>query len=368
MSSVLMVACDDHCRKMVLKVGVDREEPVTWRSGRSAQDRDRLYQRLREQARRRGAERIVFAYEASGQGFGLYDELRAEGVEAHVLAPSKMSRSPKQRKNKNDEKDAVLIYDVLKAHVLAGNKLPTVCVPAPQLRDDRECTRARVDVGEKISHVKTQMRALLRRNQVEEPEDLGAWTRRYRTWLVGLTEKEDVLGWGAGRALASFYRQLVALEAEEEQLDQAVAELARQARWAPLVEVLDRLKGVALLLAMVFLTELGDVRRFGNRKKVTAAIGLAPSAHESGEVGERKGHITKQGPPRLRKMLCQAAWLRVGSRGDPRERAHYQKLAARNPNKKKIAIVACMRRLAIVMYHAAKEVAIKEDGAWHASA
>jgi len=61
---------------------------------------------------------------------------------------------------------------------------------------------------------------------------------------------------------------------------------------------------------MVFLTEMGDLRRFRNRKKVGAYLGLVPTSNESGENTDHKGHITHQGPARLRKVLCQAAWVR----------------------------------------------------------
>jgi len=41
---------------------------------------------LKRRADAVGANRLVFAYEASGLGFTLYDELAASGIECHVLA------------------------------------------------------------------------------------------------------------------------------------------------------------------------------------------------------------------------------------------------------------------------------------------
>ena len=102
---------------------------------------------------------------------------------------------------------------------------------------------------------------------------------------------------------------------------------------------------------MVFLTELGDLNRFSNRRQLAAYLGLAPASFESGERNDRKGHITRQGPARVRKLLCQAAWARV--RTDERTKATYERLVARNPKHKKIAVVACMRRLGIEMWHRA---------------
>jgi transposase len=356
MSKVLLAACDDHCRTMVLRVGVDQEEPVTWRSGRSKMEREALMGRLRGEAQRRSAERIVLAYEASGQGFGWHDELRAAGMECYVLAPSKLKRSPKERKAKDDVKDAQLIYEALRGFVLAGNRLPKVWVPPPELRDDREVTRGAADVTRKIARVKVQVQALLRRHQVELPQEMEAWTKGFRARLAALAEG-TTLGPGTRVGLRSLLRQLAALEQEEEELGGAVRELAGQPRYREGVAALDALKGVGPLLALMFLTEMGDLRRFNNRRKIGAYLGLVPTADESGEIGERKGHITKQGSARLRKLLCQAAWSRVrkDAYGDARERARYERQVARNPKRKKIALVACMRRLAVLMHHVARD-------------
>ena len=118
------------------------------------------------------------------------------------------------------------------------------------------------------------------------------------------------------------------------------------------------LTGVAVLSAMVFLTEIGDLRRFANRRKVGAFLGVVPSSNESGEgAKDRKGHITRQGPARVRKVLCQAAWTRV--RLDPQESKVHARIVQKNPNKKKIATVACMRRLGVRMWHIALEAQLK---------
>ncbi len=80
---------------------------------------------VRDIAARAGAQRIVFASEASGQRFGSYDPLREAGLECHVLAPTKRPKSPGERKRKTDDWDAQKILDLVRAHVLAGASLPT---------------------------------------------------------------------------------------------------------------------------------------------------------------------------------------------------------------------------------------------------
>jgi transposase len=241
-----------------------------------------------------------------------------------------------------------LILEILKGHLLAGNDLPSIWIPDHQTRDGRELVRCRLDVAQKLTAVKTQIQTLLKRNAVVKPESAGnSWTKRYRKWLSGL-----VLPSGAHIALSSLLRQIDNTEEEISRLDADVERLSKTDRYAePVKELVEKIKGVGLLTAMVYLTEMGDLSRFSNRKKAGGFLGLAPSSKESGEDDDHKGHITHEGPPRVRKVLCQATWCRV--RDDAAEKIVYNRLVGKNPKHKKIAVVACMRRLAILMWHIA---------------
>ena len=86
MNKTTMIGCDLHDRTMMLKVAVDQGEPVK-RSFATAEP-EKMIAWLQEFSGQRGATRIVFAYEASGRGFGLYDELSDAGIECYVLAPT----------------------------------------------------------------------------------------------------------------------------------------------------------------------------------------------------------------------------------------------------------------------------------------
>ena len=152
-------------------------------------------------------------------------------------------------------------------------------------------------------------------------------------------------------------RQLSGIESEMENLEKLVRELGSQPRHKPIVEALMQEKGVGLLAALVYRTEIGQARRFHRGRHVGKFVGLTPTSHESGQQSDRKGHISRQGPPRLRKVLCQASWVHV--RYDPYSREAYQRLVAKNPKKKKIALVAVMRRLAVRLWHRMREVELK---------
>jgi len=354
MKRTIFVGIDLGDKKSVARIATERGSSermsfVNTRSGRA-----RLLRDLKRRSQDGGAEAtIVMAYEASSCGFILHDQAQEEGLVCHVLAPTKMEKSAEQKKHKNDDRDAEDVLEKLRGHVLAGNRLPTVWIPDVETRDDREIVRARLELGEKQTQVKTQIQMLLKRHGLEKPTDLSSGTLAYRSWLKAMSVSER-LRWGTRESLGSLLRQLEAIESEMKQLDSRVQQLAQQERHKPIVEALTEEKGVGLLTAMVFRTEIGQACRFRRGRHVGKYAGLTPTSHESGEQSDHKGHISRQGPPRLRKVLCQASWVHI--RHDSESRQFYHRLVARNPKKKKIALVAVMRRLAVRLWHRMRQV------------
>jgi len=349
MGEYIICGVDAHEARLDCRIGVDREAGKRKRFKNTGEGRGELFEYLEDLSKQHGGAKVVMAYEASPLGFGLYDDCRDAGIECSILAPTKIARSVEDRKRKNDDRDASRIFEALRGHVLAGNKLPEIWIPDDQTRDDRETVRARLDVGNKATRVKTQIRMLLKRTRVEKPEEVGeGWTIAFRRWL-----RELPLPPGARNCLSSLLRQLESLEREMEILDGAIEDLRQGRRYRYPVVALCGISGVGPLTAMVWLTEMGDLSRFGNRKDIGGYVGLVPSSNESGESEDRKGHITHEGPARVRKVLCQGAWVRV--RHDGKEALAYQRIVERNPKHKKIAVVACMRRLAVLMWHVGLE-------------
>jgi transposase len=200
--------------------------------------------------------------------------------------------------------------------------------------------------------VKSQIQGLLKRNRLTRPQELKcAWTKKASAWLRMVTY-DPAVGAGTRDTLASLLRQWEFLQEEIEQLDEALERLAGSPRYARPIRELIKLEGVGLLTALVFLTEMGDLARFANRRQVGAYLGLVPRSYESGAAGDRKGHITRQGPSRVRRALCQAVWTRIRQEGA--DHVAYQRLVERNPKHKKIAVVASMRRLGVIMWHKAQ--------------
>jgi transposase len=353
----IFVGCDSHDKTLVNKIAHNRGEAETKRFSGNRSGRRKLIEYLIKRSQAAGGAKVVVAYEASGNGFILSDELKEAGIECHVLAPTKIERSTKQKRNKNDDRDANRLLDIVRSHYLAGTKMPSVWIPDRQLRDDREPVRARLDLSQKQTAVKAQVQMLLKRHGLEKPEGIGnSWSKSWRGWIEGLSA-DPGLGWGLRKTLGSLLRQLEFLEGEIAELDEAMRELGETGRWQPMVQAMLREKGVGRMTALKYATDIGDFNRFRRGRQVGAFYGLAPSSNESGENDDRKGHITREGSPSGRQVLCQSTWSRV--RHDEREREVYRRLVLKNPKKKKIALVACMRRLAVRLWHVGRQAQLQ---------
>ncbi len=350
MNNYIMVGCDVHDDNILIKSAHNRGKPIQKSFKNTTSGRKKLISDIKKEAQCADMAKVAIAYEASYQGFGFYDELTDAGFECYVLAPTKIARSAKHRKRKTDARDAIRLLEIVRGHVLAGNEMPSVWIPDHQTRDDRELVRMRLEVGKKITATKAQIVVLLKRNKFKKPSKLGNnWTKKHRAWLAESVKPKSAMPVGARCALNSLVRQLLMLEVEGKSLDKHIDTLSHSRRYELPVQELKKLKGVGTLTAMTYLTEMGDLGRFSNRRKIGAFLGLVPSSNESGQKNDRKGHITHQGPARVRKVLCQACWARV--RTDPIEKAAYDRIVERNPKHKKIAVVASMRRLAVKMWH-----------------
>jgi transposase len=314
---------------------------------------------LVEFARKHGSERIVFVYEASGQGYGLWDLLTEHGIEAYVLSPTHLPKSRKSKKNKTDSKDALMLLEAARGYVLAGNELPIVWTPPQRLRYDRELIRGRLEAAEAVTRIKLQMFSLLKRYGVNLPEWFRknrAWTQRFVRWLKEQVKRLDPV---LQPVLSTLIGRFQLMHKQVSQFDRHLRRLAKTDRYRAGVAALCALPGVGLLTALTFLTEMGDLTRFSNRREVAAYLGLCPSAFESGQADDRKGHITRQGTGRVRKVLCQAAWTRV--RCDQATCEAWEKIQGGKAGRKKKAIVAIMRKLGILMWHRALAAGVSTE-------
>ena len=138
-------------------------------------------------------------------------------------------------------------------------------------------------------------------------------------------------------------RQVDFLDAEIAEVEKVIA--AEALSW-PEVKRLMTVPGVNVIVAATFMAAVGDIRRFPDRRKLTAYLGLDPRVRQSGNTPANHGHISKQGSDSARHALVEACWSTVRQPGPIA--GFYERIRARRGHS--IAIVASARKLACLFW------------------
>ena len=141
--------------------------------------------------------------------------------------------------------------------------------------------------------------------------------------------------------------QIELLEAQQDQVEQALAHLMQQ-----IPQYITSIPGSALSTGAALLSEIGDVARFDNEEKLIAYAGIDATVYQSGQFQASEAHMSKRGSPYLRHALWQAAFMAI--RYDPELQAYYQRKRAEG-KAHGTALGAVCRKLLVRIYVVLKE-------------
>ncbi|MGY9050067.1 MAG: transposase [Rhodobacterales bacterium] len=96
-------------------------------------------------------------------------------------------------------------------------------------------------------------------------------------------------------------------EARVERSAGQIAALLPSWSLVPVVEAVQAMRGVASIVAVTVVAEVGDFNRVDIPRQLMAYLGLTPSEHSSGNTA-RRGGITKAGSGLARRALIAGAW------------------------------------------------------------
>ncbi len=109
------------------------------------------------------------------------------------------------------------------------------------------------------------------------------------------------------------------------------------------VELLESMKGVGKITAVTLLVKLPELGRVSH-KKIAKLVGVAPMSEESGKKKGRRE--IKGGRGEVRSALYMATLVAI--RFNPVIREYYERLLSYK-KAKKVAMVACMRKMLIIL-------------------
>ena len=308
---------------------------------------------VRKMVRKLGnPESLRACYEAGPTGFVLYWQLTAMGVKCDVVAPTLVPVKSGDRV-KTDRRDA---QKLARCH-RAGDLTP-VWVPDVAHEALRDLVRAREAAKRDELRAKHRLGKFLLRHGWRRPDHLkAAWTTKHLKWIkvnVHFDQPDQEV------ALADYVHEAEHTLLRMERLTLAIQEAAQSVppRLRAVMDGLQALRGVAEMVAITVVAELGEFSRFHGAKQLMAYSGLVPSEYSTGERNVH-GTITKTGNAHLRRVIMEAAWAyqfrpwlggeilkrqkglstevrEIAWKAQNRLHMRYQKLLARGKNKQQI--------------------------------
>ena len=285
-------------------------------------------------------------YEAGFREFQSCRKLRELGINCIVAHAADVPTSEKERLQKTDKSDSRKL-----ARSLRDAQLEAIDVPEPWLESDRALLRQRQRLAKDISRIKNRIKSLLFQFSIDVPKNLTASQTRHRSssylqWLKKL--KTDHLS--LNQVIDNYVRTGEILRKDLLIVNRQIKELSQSSRYDKNFQLLRSTPGIGMIAAMTFLTQIGDIRRFGTVDELCNYIGLVPKMHGSGDRIQ-VGKLINRGKKEIKIILIEASWIAI--RHDPALMSKFNELIKTMPKNKAIIRIArkMLSRIRHVLVH-----------------
>jgi transposase len=177
-------------------------------------------------------------------------------------------------------------------------------IPSVSQEAVRDLVRAREDCGGDLMRARHRLSKLLLRYGIVYYEG-KAWTGAHDRWLRTVAAPQ-LTTLATKMAFDADYDHVLTMQARRGRLDAAIAGIAADSEFTPIVRRVSCLRGVRILTGLALAVEIGDWDRF-NGNTIGSFVGLTPSEYSWGS-SRAQGPITKTGNTHVRRLLVEAAW------------------------------------------------------------
>lgn len=274
---------------------------------------------------------LKVAYEAGFCGFEIQRSLTASGVNCIVVNAADVPSSDKDRKRKDDKRDA----RKLSIELSKGN-LNGIYVPEKQMQAARSLVRQRHRLVEDQTRCINRIKHLLMSNGIKT----GDRTDRISLKLVRKLQDLDGMPALLKTTLGFAIEQYLQLRRILKDISMAMRNLSKQEPFTKVQSILQSIDGIGLINAMVIQTEIGDITRFKRLDSLCDYVGFVPDIYSSNDKTVMLG-LSQRGNSFLRAAIVESSWILI--RKDPAMLMKYNEYRSRmNSNK---AIVRISKHL-----------------------
>jgi transposase len=311
---------------------------------------------------------VLSCYEAGREGFWLHRFLLEQGIRNWVVDSSSIEVNRKRRRVKSDRLDAGKLVQMLLRYDGGDKRVwKTLRVPSPEHEDDRHLHRSLKRFKQERTRLGNRIRGLLKTQGITPSGSLGSWQESdldgYRDW------QGEALREGLKQRLGRELRALQRVRQEIQQMEIDRRQLlhhAPGAKWDQ-IRQLESLKGIGINAAWTLVMEVFGWRQLKNRRQVGAALGLTPSAYQSGSSYREQG-ISKEGNRWCRDVIVEVAWMWLHWQPESELTQWFQhRFAAAGKRARKVGIVALSRKLSIQLWRFLQWGEIPPGAVFHSS-
>lgn len=283
---------------------------------------------------------ITAVVEASRGSYVMADMLEEMGIAVKMAHPIQV-KAIAQAKIKTDKRSAKVLADLLRT-----NLIPEVYMRSRQNREAQWILRQRAFYVGIRTKVKNRISWLLIQQREEVYRELEDVTDLFSRRGMELLKHVELPK--ADRKLLDLLMETHShLDKTIKRSDGLVAQLFKKMKEAQLIS---SIPGFGPFFSVLVATEIGDINRFPEVKKLHAYAGVIPSTHSSGGKTHH-GKIIKSGNKWLRWAAVEAVWPAM--RADFEIKLYYLKrMRPKGPN---VAKVATARKLLSIVYRVLKE-------------
>jgi transposase len=265
---------------------------------------------------------IKVAYEAGFCGFGIQRSLTKLGIDCMVVNAADVPTSDKERKRKDDKRDARKLSRELQDGDLKG-----IYVPNIEMEHHRSLVRQRHRFAQDQTRCKNRIKHLLMFSGVHISTSQERWSQKQVKELQQLNCGTGTLKSALNLAIDE-YLQVRRLLKES---TLAIKKLSQQEPFKSVQKYLQSVPGIGLINGMVMQTEIQDINRFNTLDTLCGYAGLVPDISSSGDTSVTKG-MTHRCNEYLREALVESSWMMI--RKDPAMLMKYNEYRKRmNGNK-----------------------------------
>lgn len=330
----------------------------------------------------------IFILEATGHYWlNIYSFLSSRNLTVNVINPiqSDALRNFYIRRTKTDKKDSFIIADIARI-----NRIPETKLADENILKLQTLTRLRFELIDKITPLKSKIicildrifpeyetffsnifiktsRALLKNNPSPENilnfdlKELSTFLKKHSRGRFSKDKAKNIKSiaknsFGINIAVDTFVFEIKLLIQQIEFIEQQISEIDEYikeiVKTMPACDLLNSISGISNILSASIISEVYDISRFQNEKKLVAYAGLDATVHQSGQFSGTKSKLSKRGSSYLRRALWMSA--NTARLYNPVFKDFYQKKLAQGKHPQ-VALGAVARKLTVNIFHILKD-------------